>query len=301
MLTNPVERTGPDFADANGIRLCYETFGKRSDPPLVLVMGLAAQMIIWPEDFCAQLAAQGRYVVRFDNRDIGKSTWFTEEKTPSMADIFMGLAAGKKLPARYALIDMAKDTIGLMDALGIERADVVGASMGGAITQELMVAHPERLRTATLIFAPSGDPDSPQASPTALANLMAPRPTDRASFIETYVNTWRVLAADHFPFDEEKTRREGAESFDRGSNPQGVVRQMLAIVASGNRKEALRSTHTPTLIVHGTLDPLVPFGIGEDLAKTIPGAKFEVIEGMGHSLPRQAWPQILSAIDAHAR
>jgi pimeloyl-ACP methyl ester carboxylesterase len=287
--------------DANGIRLCYETFGKRTDPPLVLIMGLAAQMIIWPEDFCAQLAAQGRWVVRFDNRDIGKSTWFTEEKTPSMADIFMGLAKGEKLPSRYALIDMAKDTLGLMDALGIERADVVGASMGGAITQELMSLAPQRLRSATLIFAPSGDPAGPQASPTALTNLMQPRPTDRAAFIEMYVNTWRVLAADYFPFDEEKTRREGAESFDRGSNPQGVVRQMLAIVASGNRKDALRSTHTPTLIVHGTLDPLVPFGVGQDLAQTIPGAAFVAIEGMGHSLPRQAWPQILDAIDAHAR
>jgi pimeloyl-ACP methyl ester carboxylesterase len=301
LLKDQIERTEADFVDANGMRLCYETFGKRSDPPLVLIMGLAAQMIVWPDDFCASLAAQGRWVVRFDNRDIGKSTWLTEARTPSMADIFMGLAAGKPPAARYALIDMAKDTIGLFDALGIDRADVVGASMGGAITHELMTAFPERLRTATTIFAPSGDPNSPAATPAAMANLVKPRPTDRESFIETYVANWRVLAADHFPFDEEKTRREGALSFDRGTNPQGVVRQMLAIVASGNRKDALRSTNTPTLIIHGTLDPLVPFGIGEDLAQTIPGAKFEIIEGMGHSLPRQAWPQMLEAIDAHAR
>ncbi len=301
MLTNPVERTAPDFVESNGIRLCYETFGKRTDPPLILIMGLAAQMVVWPDDFCAQLALQGRFVVRFDNRDIGKSTWLTEEQTPSMADVFMGAASGKPVPARYALSDMAKDTVGLMDALGIERADVVGASMGGAITHELMFAFPERLRTATTIFAPSGDANSPQASPAALANLMAPRPTVRDAFLDVYVNTWRVLAADHFPFDEERTRAEGALSFDRGVNPQGVVRQMLAIVASGNRKAALATTTTPLLIVHGTLDPLVPFGVGEDLAKTMPAAKFEVIEGMGHSLPRQAWPQILGAIDRHAR
>jgi len=301
VLANQIERSEPDFVDANGVRLCYETFGQRNDPPLVLIMGLAAQMVVWPDDFCALLAGQGRWVVRFDNRDIGKSTWLTEERTPSMVDIFMGLASGKPPEPRYALIDMAKDTIGLFDALGIERADVVGASMGGAITHELMAAFPERLRTATTIFAPSGDPNSPAATSEAMANLVQPRPTDRAAFIDRYVATWRVLAAAHFPFDEEKTRREGALSFDRGANPQGVVRQMLAIVASGNRKEALRATRTPTLIIHGTLDPLVPFGIGEDLARTIPGAKFEIIEGMGHSLPRQAWPQILDAIDAHAR
>jgi pimeloyl-ACP methyl ester carboxylesterase len=301
VLSNPIERTGPDFAEANGIRLCYETFGKPSDPPLVLIMGLAAQMVIWPDDFCAQLAAQGRWVVRFDNRDIGKSTWFDEDRTPTMAEVFMGLAGGKPLPARYALIDMAKDTLGLFDALGIRRADVVGASMGGAIAQELMIAHPERLRTVTLIFAPSGDPNAPAAAPSAMANLIKPRPTERDAFVEAYVETWRLLAGDHFPFDEERTRTEGALSFERGVNPAGVVRQMLAIVASGNRKEGLRSATTPTLIVHGTLDPLVPFGVGEDLAQTIPGATFEIVEGMGHSLPRQAWPQILGAIDAHAR
>jgi pimeloyl-ACP methyl ester carboxylesterase len=301
VLTNSVERTEPDFVDANGIRLCYESFGKRGDPALVLIMGLGAQMVVWPDDFCAQLAAQGRWVVRFDNRDIGKSTWLTEERPPSILEVFNGLATGKPVTPRYTLLDMAKDTIGLLDALGIERADIVGASMGGAITHELMTAFPERLRTATTIFAPSGDPNSPPATPEAMANLMKARPTERDAFIDTYTNTWRVLNADHFPFDEEATRREGALCFDRGVNPHGVGRQMLAIVASGNRKAALRATTTPALIIHGTLDPLVPFGVGEDLAQTIPGVKFEVVEGMGHNLPRPAWPQMLAAIAAHAR
>ncbi len=300
MLTGPVKRSEPAFVQSNGIELCYETFGEPDAPPLVLIMGLGAQMIVWNEAFCAALAAQGRFVVRFDNRDVGKSTRFPEAHTPSMAEVLGGAAAGKPVPARYALIDMAKDTLGLLDALSLPRADIVGASMGGAIAQELAIHFPERLRTITLIFAPSGDPNSPRATPEAMANLLRPRPADRAGFIEMYVEMWRVLGADHFPFDEERTRWEAETSFERGINPAGVIRQMLAIVASGNRKPALRSIDTPVLILHGTLDPLVPFGIGEDLANTIAGATFEPIEGMGHSLPREAWPQILAAIERHA-
>jgi pimeloyl-ACP methyl ester carboxylesterase len=299
MLTDPIEPRAAGRLKSNGIELCYETFGRPGDPPLVLIMGLGAQMIVWNEDFCTQLAAQGRYVVRFDNRDAGQSTYLTEAKTPSMAEVFMALGAGKPLPARYTLLDMAHDTLGLFDALGFARADVVGASMGGAIAQELMIHAAERLRTVTLIFAPSGDPASPAATPAAMDVLLTPRPTERAAFIETYVNTWRVLSAGGFPFDEERTRREGAESFDRGINPFGTVRQMMAIVASGNRKPALLATRTPTLVLHGTTDPLVPYGIGVDLAHTIPGAILETVEGMGHSLPRPAWPQILNAIERH--
>jgi pimeloyl-ACP methyl ester carboxylesterase len=300
MLIDQIERSDPSFVEANGIRLCYESFGSRRDPPLVLIMGLAAQMIVWPEDFCRELAAQGRFVVRFDNRDIGKSTYLEAETPPSIGAVFGGLAGGSPPAAPYTLVDMARDTVGLLDALDIGRADVVGASMGGAIAQELAVHYPERLRTMTLIFAPSGDPDSPPPSPAAFANLVKPRPTERSAFVEMYVESWRVLNADHFPFDEPRVRWEAETSFDRGRNPAGIVRQMMAIVASGNRKEALRATKTPALVLHGTRDPLVPFAIGEDLAATIPGAAFEPIEGMGHNLPRGAWPQILRAIGRHA-
>jgi pimeloyl-ACP methyl ester carboxylesterase len=263
-------------------------------------MGLAAQMIVWNEDFCKQLAAQGRWVIRFDNRDIGLSTRFAEARTPSMAQVFLAQAIGRPVAPRYTLFDMAKDTIGLFDALGIERADVVGASMGGAIAQEMAMHFPDRLRTITLIMAPSGDPNSPPPAGQALANLLKPRPTDREKFLRAYVDTWRVLAADHFPFDEERTLRDGVISFERGINPAGVVRQMLAITASGNRKERLRSLNVPTLVIHGTADPLVRLEIGLDVARTIPGATLSVVEGMGHSLPREAWPQILDAISRHA-
>ena len=300
VLSDPIERTGPAFAKANGIELCYETFGKRTDPPLVLIMGLATQMILWNEDFCAELARQGRWVVRFDNRDMGLSTRFTEDKTPSMAAIFAGAAIGRPPTARYTLLDMAKDTIGLFDALGIDRADVVGASMGGAIAMEMALNFPERLRTITLIMAPSGDPKSPPPTAAAMANLIKPRPTDRESFVRSFVETWRVLAADHFPFDEVLTTWEGETSYERGINPPGVARQMLAIIASGDRLAKLHTLQVPTLVIHGTLDPLVRLEIGLEVAKTIPGATLVVIDGMGHSLPRGAWPQILDAIRRHA-
>jgi len=288
-------------AKSNGIELCYETFGNPVDPPLVLIMGLGAQMILWHEDFCAALARQGRWVIRFDNRDIGRSTRFTDDAnpTPTMSEIFAGLAAGEPPVARYTLLDMARDTVGLFDALGIERADVVGASMGGAIAMELALNFPERLRTITLIMAPSGDPKSPPGTPAALANLMKPRSgADRDAFVRDFVEAWRVLAADHFPFDEERVTWEGRTSYDNGVDPSSVPRQMLAIVASGNRLPRLQAIDLPALVIHGTLDPLVPLPVGLAVAEAIPGAALCVVEGMGHSLPRGAWPQMLEAIDA---
>jgi len=263
-------------------------------------MGLATQMIVWNEDFCEQLAAQGRWVVRFDNRDVGRSTKLAEAKTPSAAYIFMAQTLGRTPAAPYTLLDMAKDTIGLLDALGIERADIVGASMGGAIGQEMAIHFRERLRSLTLVMAPSGDPKSPPPTAAAFANLIRPRPTDRKGFVDGYVDIWRVLAANYFPFDETGTRREGEICYERGINPPGALRQMLAILASGNRKPGLRSVDTSTLVIHGTRDPLVRFAIGEDVARTIPGATFLPIEGMGHNLPREAWPTILDAIERHS-
>lgn len=300
MSIDSIQHGEPKTVSANGVELCYETFGDPADPPLVLIMGLAAQMILWHEEFCAALARQGRWVVRFDNRDIGRSSYLSDDATPSMAEIFAGAAAGKLPPPRYTLLDMAKDTVGLFDALGIERADVVGASMGGAITMELALAFPERVRSATLIFAPSGAPDSPPPTPEAMAALIRPRAGDRETFVRNFVDAWRVLAADHFPFDEARTTWEGETSYARGGDPFGVSRQMLAIIASGNRLPKLRELRVPALVIHGTLDPLVRLEIGLEVAKAIPGATLSVVEGMGHSLPRGAWPQMLEAIERHA-
>jgi pimeloyl-ACP methyl ester carboxylesterase len=288
------------FVPANGIQLCYETFGDPANPPLVLIMGLAAQMIIWDDEFCTQLAARGFWVVRFDNRDIGMSTRFPKARTPRFAEMMLASATRIMFRVPYTLRDMAADTVGLMDALGIRSAHVVGASMGGAIAQELAMLYPARVRSLTSIMAPIGDPKLPGPKPRALAVLGKKVPLDREGYVREYVHTWSVLAGDHFPFNAERTARQGAASYDRGINPPGVARQMLAIIASGNRRKALRGVKVPTLVIHGTADPLVPDDGGRDTAATIPGARLLLIEGMGHSFPREVWPRIIDAIAAHA-
>ncbi len=288
------------FVPANGIQLCYETFGDPANPPMVLIMGLAAQMIIWDDEFCAQLAARGFWVVRFDNRDIGMSTRFPKARTPRFAEMMLAQVTRIKFRVPYTLRDMAADTIGLMDALGIRSAHVVGASMGGAIAQELAFLYPARVRSLTSIMAPTGDPRLPGATPRALARLGKKVPLDREGYVREYVATWRVLAGDHFPFNAERTARQGAASYDRGINPPGVARQMLAIIASGNRKKTQRGLKVRTLVIHGTSDPLVPDEHGRHTALTIPGARLLLIEGMGHSFPREVWPRIIDAIAKHA-
>jgi pimeloyl-ACP methyl ester carboxylesterase len=288
------------FATANGIRLCYETFGDRSKPAMILIMGLAAQMILWDDEFCTLLASRGFWVIRFDNRDIGESTRFPNARTPRLAELMLTQATGLRFRIPYALRDMAADTVGLLDALGVDRAHVVGASMGGAIAQEVALAYPARVRSLTSIMSSTGDPKLPGPQPKALARLAKKVPLDRAGYLREYVTTWSVLGGDHFPFDADRTARQGAAGYDRGINPPGVSRQMLAIIASGNRKRALRDLRVPTLVIHGTADPLIPVAAGHDTAATIPGAQLLIIEGMGHSFPREVWSPIIDAIARHA-
>ena len=283
------------FAASNGIRLCYETFGDRSKPPMLLIMGLAAQMIVWDDEFCTRLADRGFWVIRFDNRDIGESTRFPNARAPRFAELLFAQATGLRFRVPYTLRDMANDAAGLLDALGVARAHVVGASMGGAIAQELAIAYPARVRSLTSIMSSTGDPKLPGPRPKALARLSKKVPLDRA-----YVTTWSVLAGEHFPFDADRTARQGAAGYDRGINPAGVSRQMMAIVASGNRTRALRELRVPTLVIHGTADPLIPDPGGRATAAAIPGAQLLLIEGMGHSFPREVWPTIIDAIARHA-
>ena len=288
------------FVRANGIQLCYETFGDPANPPLVLIMGLATQMIVWDDDFCSLLAARGFWVVRFDNRDIGMSTHLPKARAPHLAELLLAQTTRIKFRVPYTLRDMAADTVGLMDALRIRSAHVVGASMGGSIAQELAILYPARLRSMTSIMSSTGDPKLPGPTPRALAVLSKKVPLDREGYVREYVHTWPVLHGNHFPFDAEKTARQGAAAYDRGINPPGVARQMMAIIASGNRRKALRGVTVPTLVIHGTADPLVPDAGGRDTALTIPGAQLMLIEGMGHSFPREVWPRIIDAIAAHA-
>jgi len=294
------DRTEARFAEANGIRLCYDTFGDANAPPLVLVMGLAAQMIAWDDAFCAQLAARGYRVIRFDNRDIGLSTRFDAAGVPDIGAALMAALQGKAVSAPYRLEDMALDTVGLLDALGIERAHVVGASMGGAIAQTLAIHHPQRLRTLTSIMATSGAPGLPPPTPEAMAVLMKPTPADFESYAQSYAQTWKVLRAGSFPEDEARDRAKAEQNFARGLSPAGVARQLAAILASGSRQPALASVTVPTLVIHGDADPLVPLACGLDVARTVPGSRLAVMEGMGHALPISFWPRIIDAIAAHA-
>ncbi|RJP14568.1 MAG: alpha/beta hydrolase [Candidatus Abyssobacteria bacterium SURF_5] len=286
-------------ASANGIEIEYDTFGDTSASPLLLIMGLAAQMIWWDEEFCEQLAAKGHFVIRFDNRDVGLSTKFDDAGIPDLVEVISARIQGKKVQAPYTLDDMADDSIGLLDALGIDSAHVCGASMGGMIAQTIAIRHPKRMRSLTSIMSTTGDPSLPQAGADVMALLITPPPRERTENIEYSVKLWRTISGSRFPFDEDFIRKKLAESYDRSFYPQGAARQIAAIVAHGDRTPALKSVNVPALAIHGSEDPLVPVECGRATARAIPGSSLLVIEGMGHNLPAGAWPQIIDAITRH--
>ncbi|MEW6642377.1 MAG: alpha/beta hydrolase [Pseudomonadota bacterium] len=299
MTDSPASRE--QFIKANGIELCCESFGAADAEPLILIMGLAAQMTHWDDEFCQQLADRGFRVIRFDNRDIGRSTKMSASPPAGIQAVLQAQFAGRPIPAPYTLSDMAEDTIGLMDAFGIRSAHVVGASMGGAIAQELAINHPDRICSLTSIMATSGDPSLPPPTPEAMAVLMAPPPKTRDDYIAAFARNWKVLRGPNFPEDEAKDRQRAERTYGRGLNPPGIARQLHAIIASGSRKPRLGSVTVPTLVIHGAIDPLVPPQAGQDVANTVPGAKLVMIPNMGHALPIPLWPQIIDAIVDHAR
>ena len=291
----------PQMAKANGIELCYEIFGAPDAEPLVLIMGLGAQMIHWDDEFCQDLASRGFRVIRFDNRDIGQSTRMSGGK-PLRPIELLKLRIFKIAPeAPYKLWDMASDVIGLLDALGIKKAHIVGASMGGMIAQEIAMQYPDRVLSLTSIMSSTGNPKLPQATREASAILLAPPPTTKEEYLTRFGQTWKVLRGASFPLDEAKDLERAERTYARGLNPAGVGRQLRAILASGNRKDRLRSVKAPTLVIHGTIDPLVRVEAGKDTAASIPGAKLLLIEGMGHALPIPMWPTIIGAIAEHAQ
>jgi pimeloyl-ACP methyl ester carboxylesterase len=267
---------------------------------LLLIMGLAAQMIHWDDDFCRQLAARGFRVIRFDNRDIGKSTRLTGGKRLTPLELLKLRFLKIPVQASYKLRDMAEDTTGLMDVLGIKSAHLVGASMGGMIAQEIAISFPQRVRSLTSIMSSTGNPKDPPPTREAAALLMAAPPATKQEYIERFAKTWKILRGGSFPEDEALDRSRAERTYERGLNPAGVGRQLRAILASGSRKQRLRSVKVPTLVIHGTVDPLVRPQAGRDTAASIPGAKLLMIEGMGHALPIPIWPQIIDAIDKHA-
>jgi pimeloyl-ACP methyl ester carboxylesterase len=285
------------IAAANGIELCYQEIGDPDGEPLVLVMGLATQMIAWHEGLCRLLADRGYRVIRFDNRDIGRSTKLDWAGVPSKADLLLG----RRATAPYLLRDMAKDVIGLLDHLEIGQAHVVGASMGGMIVQQLAIDHQQRLRSMVSIMSTTGNRRSGQPSLKTFGILLGNPPKGRAQVIERAVRTFKVIGSPGFPFEEDTVREMAALSYERGHSASGVIRQLHAIVASGDRTSALQRVQIPAAVIHGTRDPLVKPSGGRATAKAIPGARLMMIDGMGHDLPRDLWPTFAQAIDANAK
>ncbi len=285
------------FCDVGrGITLCYETFGEPGAPPMLLIMGLGTQMIGWPEEFCEQLAGHGFYVLRFDNRDSGRSTQI-RGRPPSLGQ----LVRRRIDPVLYTLGDMADDALGLMRALELEPAHVVGASMGGMIAQTLAAEHPEAVRSLVSIMSNTGSRWSGQPALGLYRYLLRRAPDDREGFIEHLDTVFAAIGSRGLPQDRERVREIAARSYDRGHDPAASGRQLGAITASGNRTAALRRIAAPTLVIHGTDDRLVRPSGGLASARAIPGAKLMTIEGMGHDLPEAAWPQLVGAIAPHAQ
>jgi len=296
-----IAHQGPQIARANGIDICYEIFGDPKAQPMLLIMGLGAQMVLWDDDFCEQLAARSFRVIRFDNRDIGQSSKLSGGTRLSPLELLKLRFLKIPVAAPYKLTDMARDTTGLMDVLGIRSAHLVGASMGGMIAQEIAISDAERVRSLTSIMSTTGNPKVPPPTREAAALLMAPPPATKEEYLVRFAQTWKLLRVGSFPEDEARDRDRAERIYARGLNPAGVGRQLRAILASGNRKERLRQVKAPTLVIHGTVDPLVRPEGGKDTAASIPGAKLLMIEGMGHAIPAPMWPRIIDAIATHAK
>jgi pimeloyl-ACP methyl ester carboxylesterase len=283
---------------ANGIEIEYETFGSPDDPALLLVMGFTAQMTLWEEGFCRMLADGGRYVIRFDNRDVGLSTKLDGVEV-DIGGALTSLATGSPCPpVPYTLTEMANDAFGVLDALGIERAHIAGASMGGMIVQTMAIDHPERVLTMTSIMSTTGEREYGEPTPEAMEALLTPPPTDRAEYIENSVRVSKLIASPRYR-NEAKVRTRAAAAFDRCFYPEGAARQLAGIVASGDRADALQQLRVPTLVIHGRADPLIQMSGGERTAELVPGANLLVCKDMGHDLPEPLWPLITDAILSH--
>jgi pimeloyl-ACP methyl ester carboxylesterase len=281
----------------SGVTLEYETYGAAGLPPVLMVTGFGTQLTGWPRGFCQHLADGGRYVIAFDNRDTGLSEKFSGRPAP-VNEILAAVSTGDFTTARslapYTLSEMAADGLGLLSALDIEQAHVVGASMGGFIAQTMAIEHPERLLSLTSMMSSTGEPDYGQAEPASLAALLEPSPTERDAYIESS-QRWLLWHSRRYP-EVEETRAGAAESFDRGVCPAGTSRQLAAMLASGVRADALRELQVPTLVIHGLDDTLIAPSGGERTAELIPGAKLVLVPDMGHDRPRPLWDEICTPI-----
>ncbi|MDQ2586658.1 alpha/beta fold hydrolase [Saccharothrix yanglingensis] len=284
------ERRARDVGPSR-IEIAYERLGDPGTPPVLLVMGAGAQLVDWPDGFCRELVDRGVQVVRFDNRDAGRSTHFPDAPVPD----FAAALAGDLSTASYALSDMAADAVGLLDVLGWGGAHVVGASLGGMIAQVLAIEHPGRVRSLTSMMSTTGEPGVGEADFSVFAEL-GPPPPDREAFVEWRVRAMRITASPVFAFDEAEVAALAGVVHDRGYDALGVQRQGLAAVATGDRTARLRSLEVPALVVHGTSDRVIDLGGGHATADAIPDADLVLVNGMGHTLPRELWSELAERV-----
>jgi len=282
------------FADLGEVTLCYETFGDPADPALLLIMGLGTQMVAWRDDFCTELAGRGFHVIRYDNRDIGRSTRFSA-RPPTTREIF----TRRPRALDYTLTDMASDAMGLLDHLGIDKAHIVGASMGGMIAQHVAFEHPDRVLTLVSIMSSTGHRLLGQPSLAVMPLFLAKPEPGYDAYVERALKLFKAVGSKKY-FDEQNVREISELQWERGVDYAGTGRQMAAIIADGNRTSRLRRITAPTLVIHGTDDKLVLPSGGRATARAIPGAKILKIEDMGHDMPRQVWPQLIDAIAANS-
>ena len=275
-------------AELDGVRIEFETRGDPAGRPLLLIRGLGTQLIHWDDEFLDLIVASGHRAIYFDNRDVGLSSWFD------------AVGPGSDEPA-YALDDMANDAAGLLDQLGIEKAHVLGISLGGMIAQTLAIRQPRRVRSLVSVMSSTGSPALPPPTPEALEALLEEAPSERGAYLEYAVRTERAYAGSGFPYDAEAVRARAARAYDRAFHPDGSKRQLAAVAASGSRVAALAAVRAPSLVIHGRDDPLLSVEAGVDTARAIPHAELLVIDGMGHDLPRGAWQRIVDAISTHTR
>ena len=292
----PTSRTGR--AKVGAIELAYDVFGDRGRP-LVLIMGIGAQRIFWPEELCHRFVAAGFHFARFDHRVIGQSTHLRDAPTPRANRVLVQRMLGRLPDVPYSLSDMASDVAGLIETLGFSPAHVVGASLGGMVAQHLAIEHPDRVRSITSIMStPGGRRYLPQ--PRALRALFMPRPTSAADAGEKIAQTFRILGSTLWPSDDARMRAAGALAFERGLNPRGFLRHFAAVLGTPDRRPKLRDSKVPTLVIHGSADPMFPLRAGRDLARMMPDATWLPIAGMGHHLPEPLWSTMIAAITRHA-
>ncbi|MFX1326676.1 MAG: alpha/beta fold hydrolase [Promethearchaeota archaeon] len=286
-------------AKVNNITIEYERIGNPASKPLLLIAGLGSQLLAWSDEFCENLADNGFYVIRFDNRDVGLSTKFEDAGIPDMMEISAAYTRGEIPKIPYTLEDMADDAIGVLDALNIEKAHICGASMGGMIAQIIGYRHPSRVLSLAVIMSTTGNPKLPPSKPEIMMQFFAPVPSEREAYIDEMVKRDNLITGT-FPFDEKQSREYRTREYDRNYYPEGITRQLAAMAVPGNIKPYIGAISASTIVIHGSEDPFNPIEAGKEIGATIPNAELLIIEGMGHSFPHKVIPQIVEAIVANS-